>query len=160
MAVLKNVRCRWASIIEPNTKFSPRWEIEAELSDEQAAFFINEGVDIKKDDEGIKLVRFKRNVGGERKDGSRYENTPPKVVDAQKQPFDKLVGNGSLVNIAYELKPWSVAGNSGTKAELKAVQVLELVEFSAGSVDEFEEEGETKVLSKDTPKEETIDDIF
>ena len=163
MAVLKEVRCRWASIIEPNTKYTPRWEIEAILSEEQAAYFVNEGVDVKKDDEGNPTIRFKRNVSGQRKDNSTYENTPPKVVDAQNQPLDKLVGNGSLVNIAYDLKKWNVAGNSGTKAELKAVQVLELVEYSQGAVDEFDDEGETKVIERTeaaTTEDDDVDDIF
>ena len=148
MALLKHVRCRWASIVEPNTKFDPRWEIEAELNDQQAALFADAGVRLKEDD-GIKLVRFKRNVSGTRKDGTKYKLDPPKVVDGNKQPFEKLVGNGSLVNIAYELNNWTVAGNSGTSARLSAVQVLELVQYSgSGGADEFETEGDTETIDK------------
>jgi len=159
MAVLKNVRCRWASIKEPNTKYDPRWEIEAELTDEQAAMFSDAGVKLK-EDEGVKLIRFKRNVTGTKKDGTKYDLDPPKVVDAHKTPLDKLVGNGSLVNIAYELREWNVAGNTGVKPSLNAVQVLELVEYSGGGggADEFDDVGETKVV-EDTSDLEP-DDIF
>jgi len=158
MSVLKEVRCRWASVIEPNTKFEPTWEIEAELNDQQAAVFADAGVRLKEDD-GIKLIRFKKRVSGKKKDGGTYHNEPPKVVDAAKQPFDKLIGNGSLVNIAYSLRDWSMMGNSGVKADLNAVQVLELVEYAGGGgTDEFEDMGSTSVIESEEPTE--LDDIF
>ena len=159
MALLKHVRCRWASIIEPNTKFEPRWEIEAELNDEQAAMFADAGVRLKEDD-GIKLIRFKRNVQGKKKDGTgMYDLEPPRVVDGNKKPFASLVGNGSLVNIAYELREWNVAGNSGVKPALNGVQVIELVEFSGAKADEFEEEGDTTTI-EDTFEATEKEDIF
>ena len=157
MAVLRNVRCRWASIVEPNTKFDPRWEIEAELDSEQAAFFADKGCRIKEDD-GVSLLRFKRNVGGKRKDGTTYQLDPPTVVDAAKQPLTGQVGNGSLVNIAYELNNWTVAGNSGVSARLNAVQVLELVEFNGGGggVSEFEDEGTTSTIAQEDKDDNDI----
>ena len=148
MALLKEVRCRWASVVEPNTKFEPTWEIEAELNDQQAAMFADAGVRLKEDD-GIKLLRFKRKVEGNKKGGGTYRNEPPKVVDASKQEFDKLIGNGSLVNIAYDLRSWEMMGNKGVKADLKAVQVLELVEYSGGGggTSEFDDEGSTSTIA-------------
>jgi hypothetical protein len=159
MAVLKNVRCNWASVIEPNTKFEPTWEIEAELNDEQAAMFADAGVRLKESDDGIKLLRFKRKVSGNKRGGGTYNNRPPKVVDAHKQPFTKLIGNGSLVNIAYSLKAWEMMGNSGVKADLNAVQVLELVEFNGGGADEFDDIGDTQVVLTSV-EDESTDDIF
>ena len=146
MALLKEVRCRWASVVEPNTKFEPTWEIEAELNDQQAAMFADAGVRLKEDD-GIKLLRFKRKVSGTKKGGGVYNNEPPRIVDAGKQPFSKLIGNGSLVNIQYDLREWAMMGNTGVKADLKAVQVLELVEYSGGNSDEFEDAGTTSVIA-------------
>ena len=35
--ILRNVRCSWASVIEPNTKYEHKWEIVAHLDKEQAA---------------------------------------------------------------------------------------------------------------------------
>ena len=149
MALLKEVRCKWASVIEPNTKFEPTWEIEAELNEQQAAMFADAGVRLKEDD-GMKLLRFKRKVGGTKKDGGTYTNEPPRVVDASKQPFGQLIGNGSLVNIQYDLREWAMMGNTGVKADLKAVQVLELVPYSGGGdTDEFSDEGSTATLEQE-----------
>lgn len=151
MAVLKEVRCQWASVIEPNTKFEHRWEIEAFLSDAQAAALVDAGLKIK-DDDGVKTLRFKRKVSGTKKDGGTYKLDPPKVVDAHKVPFDKLIGNGSLVNIQYSIRSGEMMGNAYTKADLVAVQVLELVEYGGGgSSDEFDDEGDTKVIKEDNP---------
>lgn len=140
MAVLKNVKCQWASVLEPNTKFDPigKYEIEAILNDAQAAAFADMGISVKSKDEG-KVVRFKLKAGGNRKDGTVYRVDPPRVVDANKQEFKELIGNGSTVNIAYEASPWSVHGNSGVSAKLKAIQVVEHVPYSGGTIDEFDE---------------------
>lgn len=159
MAVLKEVRCRWASVIEPNTKFEPTWEIEAELNDEQAAMFADAGVRLKEDD-GVKLLRFKRKVSGQKKGGGTYTNEPPKVVDGNKEPFDKLIGNGSLVNIAYNLRPWEMMGNTGVKADLNAVQVLEHVPYNGSGTEEFEDAGDTQVLENTEDTAEEPEDIF
>ena len=161
MAVLKEVRCRWASVVEPNTKFEPTWEIEAELNDQQAAMFADAGVRLKEDD-GIKLLRFKRKVEGNKKGGGTYRNDPPKVVDASKQEFTNLIGNGSLVNIAYDLRSWEMMGNTGVKADLKAVQVLELVEYSGGGggASEFDDMGSTQVIENQDGSVESEEDMF
>ena len=152
MSVLSNVKCRWASVVQPNTKFEPVWEIEAILDAEQAAMFTKEGATVKTDDDGNKTLRFKRKVSGNKRDGGTYENTPPPVVDMLKQPFDQLIGNGSTVNISYALRPWEMMGKSGISADLKAVQVVDLVAYSGGGgspVDEFD--AVPKVMTDDVP---------
>lgn len=161
MAVLKEVRCQWASVLEPNTKFEHRWEIDAILSDAQAAALLDQGVTVK-EDEGIKTHRFKRKCSGTKKDGGTYSLDPPKVVDAHKVPFTKLIGNGSLVNIQYTVRSGEMMGNAYTKADLVAVQVLELVEYGGGgNSDEFADEGDTKVIKGESTEEEGNDeDIF
>ena len=119
-------------------------------------------IGLRKVSDGTKLLKFKRNVSGTKKDGTKYGLEPPKVVDASKQPMTGLVGNGSLVNIAYDLNQWNVAGNSGTSARLSAVQVLELVEYSGGGAgtSEFEDEGETNVIADTFESDSDSDDIF
>ena len=57
--------------------------------------------------------------------GTRF-NEAPKLVDADNKPLDVLVGNGSLVKV--KIKPYQ--NNYGTFAELIAVKVNELVEYS------------------------------
>ena len=160
MAVLKEVRCQWASIIEPNTKFEPVWEIEALLNDEQAAFFVDAGCRVRQGDDGQKTLRFKRKVSGNKKGGGTYTNQPPAIVDASKQPFNQLVGNGSLVNIAYSLREWEMVGNTGIAADLEAVQVLEHVPYSAGGADAFDDEGSTTEIEGTSDTKVDVEDIF
>ena len=137
MSLLKDVKCRWASVIEPNTKFEPTWEIEAELDEAQAASFRAEGAKVKTED-GVNLIRFKKKVSGTKRDGSIYNNTAPIVVDAAKNPFKQLIGNGSVVNISYSLRPWEMMGNSGIVADLLAVQVVKHVPYASKTADEFD----------------------
>ena len=152
MSVLREVRCQWASVIEPNTKFEHRWEIDAILNSEQAAQLVDAGVKIK-DVEGVQTLRFKRKCTGTKKDGGTFKLDPPKVVDAAKQPFTSLIGNGSLVNIAYTIRKGEMMGKPYCKADLDAVQVLELVEYggAGGGADEFSDEGTVKIIEGDSP---------
>lgn len=159
MAVLKHVKAKWASLIEPNTTYDSCWEVVAILSEEQAALFASKGVPVKTDSEtGEKFYRFKIKTEGNKKSGGTYTREAPKVLDAHKKPWDgRLIGNGSIVNIQYNFKDWSMMGNSGTKAELLAVQVIELVPFGGGG-EEFEDEGDTKVLHKEAASDDFDDE--
>lgn len=139
MPVLNNVKCKWASIQEPNrsAEYGDKWEIEAELNDTQAADFESQGFKIKTDDKGNKVIRFKRKTTGTKRAGGTFDKTPPKVVDSVKQPFKALVGNGSVVNIAYNV----LEHGFGKSLDLSGVQVLELVSYGGGgseAADEFE----------------------
>ncbi len=157
--LLKNVRCKWASIIEPNTKYDPVWEIVAVLDEEQAAELANKGYKIKTEDDGTLSYRFKRKTLGNKKGGGTFEKEAPKCVDAARNPFTELIGNGSLVNIQYEHKQGNAYGIDFCKGELSGVQVLEHVKFGD---DEFEEVGETKTIqaAEETPVTEDDDVPF
>ena len=157
MAKLNRVRVQWASVQadNPNTTYDPRWEVEAILSSEQAAVFVDAGVKVKEDD-GVLSLRFKRKVSGDKKGGGTYTNKPPQVVDAAKAPFTDLIGNGSLCNIAYSLRDWDGFGAQGVAADLNAVQVLELVPYGGDQgADEFDDEGTTETI-EDSKEEEDI----
>ena len=151
--LLKKVRCQWASIIEPNTKFEPVYEIEALLDDKQAAELAAIGFKIKTQEDGTPSYRFKCRTHGSKKNGEKYDKAKPRCVDASREPFEELIGNGSLVNIQYEVKKGTFAGTPYCRGELQAVQVLEHVPF--GGDDEFEEAGETIKID---PAGETMDD--
>ena len=149
MAILNNVKVNWASVHKPNTQFEPAWEVQAILTKEQAAELqaaakkINpKGIKIKKDDDGTLSFRFKRAVT--RKDG-KGENEAPIVIDANKEPFTKLIGNGSVCNIKYAFIPWNNKFGNGVTTDFKGIQVVELVEF--GDNEDFD------VVSKDKPNE-------
>ena len=89
---------------------------------------------IKTDNEGTNFVQFKRK--GSKKDGS--PNTPPKIYNAQGshvEGWSKLIGNGSKVSVAYYLAPYYMASTKMVGVSLKfyAIQVIDLVEYKAGS---------------------------
>lgn len=129
----------WASIKVPNSTFEPvTYQLTLVPSDEDAcAKFANEGYKLKKiDEQGALFFRKYYN----RPDGST--NPPPRLVDGAKNPLDVAVGNGSKVRVQYQPR---VINNHYGKfhwLELQAVQVLDLIEFNDGNVDEFDvEEG-------------------
>ena len=153
--ILRNVRCSWASVIEPNTKFEDQWEIVANLNKEQAAQLAEHGFKLKTEDDGTQSYRFKRRTQGTKKTGEKFDKNPPMVIDASKEPFDKLIGNGSLVNIQYDVKTVPFAGQTYINGDLCGVQVLEHVSFGE-SADEFEDEGEAASIEgkSETPVDE------
>ena len=62
----------------------------------------------------------------------------PKLVDANKNPIDVLVGNGSRVKVQFN--EWEVENKFGTfkGLDFQAMQVLDLVNYKSGDGDEFE----------------------
>ena len=72
-----------------------------------------------------------------RKDGQR--NRQPELIDGQKKSLDCMIGNGSLVNVLYSTYDWEYRGRKGTSADLRTVQVLDLVPYKDGNDDELKE---------------------
>lgn len=77
------------------------------------------------------------------------------VVDAKKTPMDgsQMVGNGSSIKVAVEPVPYVMQSTKqvGVSLRLKAVQVINLVEYGAPSTDIFDEEDGfvAKAVAKD-----------
>ena len=122
----------WAHIITPNYKFREEgeWSIDVcNLDEKNIKIAEADGLTVKKD-------AMDSSTNGERKQfvtikakttwgKSGDAKTPPKVVDADRNPFTETkLGNGSLVNVkyhTYENKPYGIFG------DLEAVQVLNFV---------------------------------
>jgi hypothetical protein len=67
-------------------------------------------------------------------------NYPAKVVDASKNAVDgKIVGNGSKVKVVWNPYDWNFKGKKGTSAGFTVVQVLDLVAYNSGGLDELDE---------------------
>ena len=66
----------------------------------------------------------------------------PILMDRRKQEIDVNVGNGSHVKVQY--KEWESQWNGKTfkGLDFMKMQVLDLVEYNNGDVDEFDIEGE------------------
>ena len=112
---------------------------------------------IKENNEGGEYIQFKRK--GTKADST--PNTPPKIYNASGshvEGWDKLVGNGSKVGVAYHLAPYYMASTKMVGVSLKfyAVQVIDLVEYSGGGGNNspFENEsGETVPFDTDGDSE-------
>jgi len=131
MSVLKG-NAYWASITSPNTTFDSDgvWTIDVgNLDAKNKKIASNDGLIIKnKGDDRGDFVTIKRKV--RRKDGNM--NTAPDVVDAQKRKIiGTLVGNGSGVNVLYSTYEWEFGGKTGTSADLRAVQVTNMIPYNA-----------------------------
>ena len=122
----------WASITSPNTTFDSDgvWTIDVgNLDAKNKKIASNDGLIVKnKGDDRGDFVTIKRKV--RRKDGNL--NTAPDVVDAQKRKIiGTLVGNGSGVNVLYSTYEWEFGGKTGTSADLRAVQVTNMIPYNA-----------------------------
>jgi hypothetical protein len=120
----------WASLTRPNEKFEPMWRIDLAVDDNTAADLAKEGIALGEtviDGNTIKnVIKFKRKVSKANGD----KNQPPSLVDGQKQPLDKIVGNGSKVVVMYKSYDWNYKGKTGKGLDLQAVQVKNLVEYT------------------------------
>jgi len=119
-------KCYWAKVHAPDTNFEPVWSIDICVDDNNREAIMKDGLAIKnKGDERGDFVQIKQKVN--RRDGT--ENDAPVVLDAQKQPMTKLIGNGSIVNVMYTPYEWNMNGKSGVSPLLKKVQVVNLVSY-------------------------------
>ena len=127
----------WASVTTPNTTYEPVYTVNLVVDDETAESFKSKGYSVKEMDEGQALV-IKRKVNGP----NGMVRQAPKLVDAQKNPLNERVGNGSKVKVQY--KEWESVwkGKTFKGLDFQAMQVLDLV--TVGDVDggEFDIEDE------------------
>ena len=132
-------RAYYANVTTPNTTFDDKWEVSLVLDDETLTEFENRGHPIKEKDFG-RFVHFKRNV--DKKGGG--QNTRPILVNEERKRVDTLpkIGNGSLVKVQYGEYAWNYQGKAGKGRDLRAIQLLDLVEYNepdgAGMYDEGE----------------------
>jgi len=148
MPVFSNVKVNWASVQEPNksVEYGDKWEVEVELTADQATTLNNEGFKTKKNDKGIDTIRVKRKTTGTKRAGGTFNKQQPKCVDSVKQPFTDLIGNGSVCNVAYNI----LEHGFGKSLDFAGIQVLELVSYGGGgsdAADEFESVGGTTMTN-------------
>ena len=144
----------WASVIHPNTKFDADgvWTIDVgNLDDLNKKKAKKDGLTIKdKGDEKGEFVTIKRRV----RNNKGVLNRAPNVVDANKRLItETMIGNGSKVNVLYEPFEWNFGGKTGVSADLRAVQVTELVPYTTEEDDAFDvvPDGFTSDEAEDIP---------
>tara|TARA_R110000737_G_scaffold18193_1_gene36146 strand:+ start:98 stop:604 length:507 start_codon:yes stop_codon:yes gene_type:complete len=137
MPLLKNVEAHWAKIGKPEKKYrseETQWSINAVCDAKVAKAWQKKGYAQKvrmMDVNGEDMPYILLTKPTHRKSGD--ENKGVKVFDKYGKDLDPdSIGNGSKVNIQYRTYDWEFQGDKGTKAELVAVQVVELVEYAGG----------------------------
>ena len=130
-------KAMWANVSTPNTKFEPHKYGIVVLTDEDTATRL----------EGLGLSRVRTRDGQAKYDEPAFSfsrkvekhdgttNSAPKLLDDDGNEMDVSVGNGSGVTV--KIKPYT--GKYGTFAELIAVKVTNLIEYSEGGSDDNEE---------------------
>ena len=150
-------------LTKPDTKFNPEGEYKVKLEldaadagelisflDEQVELSVaaakkdpkNAGKKIKvgdapysvNEETGKASINFKLKAKVTTKSGETFEQRPA-IFDAKGKPItDVNIGGGSKVKVAYEVVPFYTAlVGASISLRMKAVQVIDLVEFSGGA---------------------------
>ena len=123
-------KCYWAEIINPCTRFDEDfWGMNILVDDDNRELIEEAGFKIHSDERHpTDYIKTKLNYINKAKG---RPNTPPTVLDSQKNPWDEstLIGNNSLVTAKIIPNPWKRDKRSGVSATLRSVQVLELVPY-------------------------------
>lgn len=117
-------KAKWAKLFKPDDKYK-NWQINLYLDDESKGKFAESGMSMqpKRDDDG-EFITFRRPEAKLiRNELVKFD--PPTVTDANGQPLDKLVGNGSDVTIKVVV--YDTIKGKGHR--LEAVRVNNLVEY-------------------------------
>lgn len=122
----------WASLVAPNTTYEPMYTINLVVDEATAKDFAERGHSIREMEEGPAVV-IKRKVNGP----NGMVRKAPRLLDADKNDVDVLVGNGSKVRVQYQEYDWTYNNKSGKGLDLQAVQIIELVPYKAADGDEL-----------------------
>jgi hypothetical protein len=123
---------------------------------------------LQEDDEGNEtgniIFRFKLNANGKTKMGEVFTQRPA-LFDAFGRPLSAedaaKIGSGSLARCSYEFSEfYTVKLGAGVTMRLKAVQIIELVEWGGGDASyygfEDETDGEADAEDDDDEEEEEV----
>ena len=151
--LLNNVEIMWCKVgSNAGTKYGSEekeWSVDCICSDEQSKKWVKDKHATKERtmDDGRKFIKLTKNLI--KRDGNPAQ--PIKVIDRHGNDVDPLiVGNGSKANVQYTTFEWEMAGRSGVKAILTALQITDLVEYSGHGVTEFDiEEQDVVALEED-----------
>jgi len=130
-------KAMWANVSVPNTRFEPHKYMVTILTDQDTATEL-EAAGLKQSADRAGNPKYDEpafmfsKTAIRKKDG--VANKAPKLVDADGNPLDCLIGNGS--NITVKIRPYDTV--YGTFGELIAVKVNELVEYESDDSDNEE----------------------
>jgi hypothetical protein len=127
---LTNVKCKWAALIQPDTRYEHKWKIDVILTKKLSESLKSVGFNVKTDKDGDLILRVIKKT--RTKSGTPME--APRCVGLDgSTPFTERIGNGSTVNIKIYAKYIEVSGETHLPAYINAVQVVDLVPYKGGS---------------------------
>ena len=132
--LISNVELNWARLDDAVSPFgTPQWELQVATTDAAQAQMLRDNHLNVKEKDGKFTVSLKRKAI--RANGEAMD--PVRVVDANKLPMEnrRSIGNGSTGNVIVWQAPYEAVGRKGISSSLTAVQVTNLVEYTAGGVD-------------------------
>jgi hypothetical protein len=136
MAMIQG-EARWCKILgKPVDGYNPgeknkQWEFEVLLDEANATKVTDLGLELQQNDKDprpfFKFVKRAYNEEGEAK-------KPIRVVDEEGMDWDRKVsiGNGSVLNVKFNVRDWTFGKKSGRKADVMAVQVWDHVPYEGG----------------------------
>lgn len=133
MDVYLSGTCKWAKLVEPDTKFEPKWCLNLYPDDHSWEKIKKYGVPQKvREDSDGKFITLVRRVSGW-VDGEPGDLPPPKVLDSDNNEYTEVpqIGNGSSVTCKIEV----YKGKKGNGSRLMAVRLDNLVEYNPGDQD-------------------------
>jgi hypothetical protein len=122
-------KCKWARVYKPDQEYDT-YGIVVYPDKAGLKQYVKAGHqgEIREDDDG-QYVTFRRKanvlIRNGAKKGTVWDKGPPKIVDADGETFDRLIGNGSMVEVTVEVYDT----NKGLGTSLERVRVLEHVEY-------------------------------
>lgn len=124
-------KCKWAKVFKPDEKYG-NYQIVLYPNKPSLKAYIKAGHqgEIREDEDG-QYVIFRRRPKVLTKKGDIWDKGPPKVLDADGEAFNKLIGNGSEVEITVEVYDT----RKGLGTSLESVTVLEHVEYVPNDTD-------------------------
>jgi hypothetical protein len=137
--VIRNVEVFWVKM-DPENPVKPfdkmQWEVQLRTTDKAiASEWKKKGMPVKQGEhEGNKY--FQMNLKKLAVSAAGKTLSPPKCVDGKLKPLDSTtVGNGSIANVQFSPREWSMGGKEGIVFDLMAIQVTKLVEYSGSSME-------------------------
>ena len=128
--------CKWAKLQTPDEyNGEKKWKINVYLTKNEQKQFKESGLKLKlkEDDDGV-YVTFSRPLEVKYPNGDVREFQAPEVIDAELNPIDTLIGNGSTVTAKVEV----FDSNFGIAHRLDKVRVDNLVKYEAPELEEGE----------------------
>lgn len=137
MAMIQ-AKARWVKILgKPVDGYDPgeknkQWEFEVEVDPVTRGKLEELGIEdkIRTDKNGDPIFKFTKKAYN--KEG--LPNKPIRVVDAEGKDWDRnnLIGNGSVVNVKFNVQDWEFGRKQGKRVSVLGVQVWEHVPYEGG----------------------------